>query len=204
MATKKQTAANRRNARKSTGPKTPEGKAASSMNALRHGLRARTVILKDENREDFDEILTGLQDQFQPQNPGERHLVDQAAIAQWKLVRAETYEARACTEDPSIEACTAVFCKMTLVTGRLERSYIKAYKELERIKAARDKQNEASEKSEKSQKPEEPQKSQKSDGLPPLKLYWADPETGKRTLAAQSPDAAAMHDPTKADLSTEP
>jgi len=160
MATKKQTAANRRNARKSTGPKTPEGKAASSMNNLRHGLRARTVVLKDEKPEEFDKILTELQDQFQPQNPGERYLVDQAAIAQWKLARAEASERRSCQEDPSIEACIAVFSKMTLVTGRLERAYIKAYKELERINAARDKQRdkqeEASEKSEKSQKPQDP------------------------------------------------
>jgi hypothetical protein len=44
MTTKKKIAASRRNARKSTGPKTPAGKAASSMNALRHGLRARTIV----------------------------------------------------------------------------------------------------------------------------------------------------------------
>jgi hypothetical protein len=67
MATKKQTAANRRNARKSTGPTTPQGKATASMNGLRHGLRARTVILPGEKQEDFDEILAGLQDEYQPQ-----------------------------------------------------------------------------------------------------------------------------------------
>src|ERR1035438_7418764 len=53
MSTKRQTAANRRNARKSTGPKTRPGKATASMNALHHGLRARTVVLPGENREDF-------------------------------------------------------------------------------------------------------------------------------------------------------
>jgi len=63
MATKKQIAANRRNAKKCTGPKSPQGKATSSMNNLRHGLRARTIILRGEKQEDFDEIHAGLQDQ---------------------------------------------------------------------------------------------------------------------------------------------
>jgi hypothetical protein len=89
MATKKQIAANRRNAKKCTGPKTPEGKAASSMNALRHGLRARTVVLPGESQEEFDKIFAGLQDLYQPQNVAEQYLVDQAVIAQWMLVRAE-------------------------------------------------------------------------------------------------------------------
>src|ERR1035438_7647932 len=109
MATKKQIAANRRNAQKCTGPKSPQGKAASSMNNLRHGLRARTIILPGEKQEDFDEIHAGLQDQYQPQNPAEQHLVDQAAIAQWKLARAEAYEARSFAKDSSIEAQAAIF-----------------------------------------------------------------------------------------------
>jgi len=153
------------------------------MNNLRHGLRARTVILPGEKQEDFDEIHTGLQDQYQPQNPAEQHLVDQAAIAQWKLARAEAYEARSCAEDPSIEACNNIFRKMTLVTGRLERSYFKAYKELERIKTAREKQP---------QPPDQPDKSEESDDHPAINLYWVNPETGEKTLAAQTPAAAAL------------
>src|SRR5205807_417954 len=49
MATIKQIEANRRNALKSTGPKTPGGKAAVRLNALRHGLRAHAVVLPGEN-----------------------------------------------------------------------------------------------------------------------------------------------------------
>jgi hypothetical protein len=203
MATKRQIAANRRNAKKCTGPKTPEGKAASSMNALRHGLRARKVVLPDEKPEEFDEIFTGLQDQFQPQNPGEQYLVDQAAIAQWKLVRAEVYQARSREKDPSIEACSAVFCKMTLVTGRLERTYSRAYKELERIKAARGKQRVASE--EQPEKlVEKAKKSQEPDMPSGIRLYWVNPETGERTLAAHTPGAGDPDDPTRAEQSAEP
>src|ERR1035438_8664189 len=159
MATKKQIAANRRNAQKCTGPKTPEGKATASMNNLRHGLRARTLILPGEKQEDYDEIHAGLQNQYQPQNPAEQYLVDQAAIAQRKLARAEAYEARSFAKNSSIEACQTVFSHMTLVTGRLERAFFKAYKELERIKAARESHPE---------QPEPSEESKKSDPHPPI------------------------------------
>jgi hypothetical protein len=189
MRTKKQQAASRRNARHSTGPKTPAGKAASSMNGLRHGLRARTAILPGENQEDFDEISIALQNQYQPQNPTEQHLVDQAANAQWKLLRAENYEAEAAKDHPSIDDRIATFSRMTLATGRLERSFNKACRELERLRAAREAPAE---------QPEKMQKSQKSKKLPEpeppaaISLFWVDPETGERTLAAQTPEAVEL------------
>jgi hypothetical protein len=137
MATKAQLAANRRNAKKSTGPKSPEGKAASSMNALRHGLRAEKAVLPNEDPEEFEKVHAGLYDLYLPQTVAERDLVDQAALAKWKLVRAEIFEAQcyATTSDPNDQA--KILNMMTMVQGRLERSYFKAYKELERIKAAR-------------------------------------------------------------------
>jgi hypothetical protein len=49
MTSEKQARANRRNALKSTGPKTPEGKAAVHHNALRHGLLSRDVLLPGED-----------------------------------------------------------------------------------------------------------------------------------------------------------
>jgi len=183
MATKRQIAANRRNARKCTGPKTEAGKAASSMNNLRHGLRARTVVLPGESQEEFDQIHAGFQRQYQPRNPAEQCLVDQMAIAQWKLVRAEAYQARAFAEDSSIKACEAMFSRMTLVTGRLERAFFKAYKELERIQAARHKQPHPPEQSEQKPAP---------DPHPAYNLYWIDPRTGERTLAAQTPRAVEL------------
>ena len=66
MATIHQIDANRRNALKSTGPKTPEGKAAVSMNSLRHGLRARKVVLPGENREEFNQLCDDLEREWQP------------------------------------------------------------------------------------------------------------------------------------------
>jgi hypothetical protein len=72
-----------------------------------------------------------------------------------------------------------MFRKTTLVTGGLERAFFKAYKELERIKAARENQPEQPEKSE---------ESQKSDPSPAINLYWVNPKTGEKTLAAQTPE----------------
>jgi hypothetical protein len=63
-----QQAANRQNAQKSTGPTTDEGKAASSRNALKHGLLARDIVVADpafaESREEFDALLAALADEL--------------------------------------------------------------------------------------------------------------------------------------------
>ena len=55
MTSDKQADANRRNARKSTGPKTPEGKAAVRLNALKHGLLANDVLLPGEDESALEE-----------------------------------------------------------------------------------------------------------------------------------------------------
>jgi hypothetical protein len=163
------------------------------MNGLRHGLCARTVVLPelDEKQEDFDEIYAGLHDEFQPSTPSEHDLVGQAAIARWKMARADAYEARSCKENPSDEARCAVFCKMSLVTGRFERSYFKAYHELQRIKALRPKQQPQPD------QPDEPEEWDESQDEVPdtgINLFWVNPRTGVRTLAAQSPEAKRQSD----------
>src|ERR1700694_6072369 len=92
MATLKQFEANRRNAQKSTGPNTTEGKAAVSMNALSHGLRARTVVLPGENREEFTQLCDDLEVEWNPQSRTEQFYVEQMAVSQWKLTRMEVGE----------------------------------------------------------------------------------------------------------------
>ena len=57
MASKKQIEANRRNAKKSTGPKTEEGKAKSSLNSLKHGLTSQRVWLDEEEEQEFRESM---------------------------------------------------------------------------------------------------------------------------------------------------
>ena len=93
MATQAQIEANRRNARKSTGPRTAAGKAASSRNRLLHGLRANKHILLDEDPAEFLLLLQDHLDRFQPVGPSEEKLVLRIAADQWRLDRAIPMEA---------------------------------------------------------------------------------------------------------------
>ena len=93
MATKDQTQANRANARRSTGPRTAAGKAKSSQNALKHGLRAQITVLPDENVDDFCVLVDELEDQFQPETAIEWTLLRQLADAEWRMRRVPCLEA---------------------------------------------------------------------------------------------------------------
>jgi hypothetical protein len=101
-ATEAQIHANRENAKKSTGPRSAEGKAASSRNGLSHGLCADKHILPGEDPEEFLFFLKELFDQFRPVGQGEEKLVLRIAAAQWRLDRALPMEAgiqRECLRD---------------------------------------------------------------------------------------------------------
>src|SRR3954447_19133417 len=93
MATQKQIEANRRNGQKSTGPKTPEGKAKSRLNSIKHGLGAIHVPLPHENLMEFHDLRQGLMDTYQPANTQEQMLVDNIASAYLRTQRASRFEA---------------------------------------------------------------------------------------------------------------
>jgi len=92
----KQVEANRRNGGKSTGPKTPEGLAVSKMNALRHGILSKEVVVQGrvirESRREFAALHQRFWDHLMPVGPVEEMLVDQIVTAQWRLRRALTAE----------------------------------------------------------------------------------------------------------------
>jgi hypothetical protein len=92
MASKKQIEANRRNAKKSTGPKTPAGKARSAQNALKHGLLSRQVVLDDENEAEFKELRLNLHEDLRPEGQLEVLLVNRIAAQQWRLARVPGLE----------------------------------------------------------------------------------------------------------------
>lgn len=86
-------AANRANAKKSTGPITAAGKAASSANALRHGLTAARVVLDFENAAEFEQLKSALVGEFKPATPLEEELVERLAGIAWRLRRVPLFEA---------------------------------------------------------------------------------------------------------------
>ena len=92
MPTRAQIKANRNNAKRSTGPRTEEGKTRSAKNALKHGLLARDTVMPGEDPADFDRQLSALEADIQPANSLEFELVRQIADAQWRMRRLTRLE----------------------------------------------------------------------------------------------------------------
>lgn len=93
MATERQILANRKNAQKSTGPRTAEGKATSSKNALIHGLTTQASLLEWEDCEAYRALHQSVHDSFKPLDLVQRELSDYITNLLWRLRRARTYEA---------------------------------------------------------------------------------------------------------------
>jgi hypothetical protein len=89
MATKLQNDANRENAKKSTGPKTKEGKSESSKNATTHGLTASYDVICTESQADFDKHHDEMFEDFNPIGPMQKRLADRIVSLSWRLKRAE-------------------------------------------------------------------------------------------------------------------
>src|SRR6516225_9772940 len=89
---------NRRNAQRSTGPKSPEGKERARLNALKHGLRAEEFALPGEDQEDLKRLTDEWVEYYEPRSPGERALVDRCVYATVQARRCARYHAEAVTE----------------------------------------------------------------------------------------------------------
>jgi hypothetical protein len=100
LATKKtcsesKIAANQRNSRKSTGPRTITGKMRSRRNALKHGLFARDCLdffMQGEDADDYKDLLNGLRDYYRPIGTAEQVEVEWIAVCLWKRKRAWRFQ----------------------------------------------------------------------------------------------------------------
>src|SRR6266566_1986687 len=92
MTSFRQIEANRRNATRSTGPNTEEGKRRSRRNAVRHGLCAETVIENVEDIDDYRAFETAIIADYDAQTAVERELVLRLASLLWRIRRATSIE----------------------------------------------------------------------------------------------------------------
>lgn len=149
MTTTKQQAANRRNAQKSTGPKTSEGKAVVALNAMRHGLLSRHVLLADEDEAVLVELGKRLRAHLQPIGELEVLLADRIVTAAWRLRRLHAVEThvftkpnRFSTQVPAhvgeaFQTAMQTFAMLSRYETTIERGLYKALHELQRLQAAR-------------------------------------------------------------------
>ena len=151
MTSKKQIEANRRNARKSTGPKTPEGKSAVSLNALKHGLLSQGILLPEEDEEVLRDLGEHLREELQPVGGLENLQVKRIVSGYWRLRRLGRIEAgifvserlEVLADQAQREADQYEFHPMdTLMEGmRVKKEDLEKYEEaLERVRRIRSEQ----------------------------------------------------------------
>jgi hypothetical protein len=154
-----QYAANRLNAEKSHGPTSPEGRARSSMNALRHGLTARVVVLPSEDMDAYQAFSKEIVDSLDPQTPVERQFAQTIADNQWRVNRIRSIEDgmlgmgrfeaagdfdadnpeihSAMTAARAFRADSKAFVNLSIYEQRLHRSMKEALRQLKELQAER-------------------------------------------------------------------
>lgn len=157
--------ANRANAQLSTGPRTPEGKTASSLNAIKTGLTGRTVLLANEDAEAYESHIERFRREWQPVGDRETELVQSLADTQWRLDRIPNLETglfalgrlrcadlfleetnpqirRAMIDAHILVADAKHFKNLHLQESRLLRRYAQDAKELKELQGQRRKEGE--------------------------------------------------------------
>jgi hypothetical protein len=95
MAQRKRKKIARENGAKAAGTKTPEGIQKSAMNAVRHGLTGKTLVLCNESQAQFDALTQRYIRKFQPQDEVDMELIDDLVAARWRLQRVRLMQAAA-------------------------------------------------------------------------------------------------------------
>jgi hypothetical protein len=133
MSTPAQAATSRANGAQSHGPVTPEGKAQSAQNAIRHGLRSATVLIPGEDPEEFNRHRAAYLQRFKPADAPERDLVEAMANARWRINRIMQLEAQLLETEDLARALSTV----ARYEGQLTRAYDRAYRQLQELQSCR-------------------------------------------------------------------
>ena len=142
MTSQRQIQANRRNAKKSTGPLTDAGKAAVALNGIRHGLLSRHVLIKGESEADLVGFGKRLRGQLAPVGELELLFADRIVSSAWRLRRVLNVETSLFDKEASPDLAFAGYRAEKMITlsryeSTLERSLFKALHELQRLQAER-------------------------------------------------------------------
>jgi hypothetical protein len=160
MSSKAKSESARINGAKSRGPVTPEGRARSSQNALRHGLSSAVVVLPHEDRAQFEQLRDSYMESFQPADQPQHDLIETMAAARWRLnrlleIEAKLFEKEMVLRDDDmekelsnmteVEKLAWVFDHMAnhskslamqiRYEGSLNRSYERAFKQLQQLQS---------------------------------------------------------------------
>ena len=131
--------ANVANARLSTGPKTPEGKARSSENARKHCLTAAELVVGPEDREEFDALLADFQCDVAPQGAIQQTLFDELVSAAWNLRRIRRMETELCAGSANYldllndDEIQTKLDRLARYKSRIERTFHRSLKELKTL-----------------------------------------------------------------------
>ncbi len=151
MSSQLQIEANRRNSRKSTGPRTPAGKAISSHNSLGSGIYAESETIIGECQADFEELAAAFHSRYLPESPDQQALLDIAVHSEWilrRLRRAETglwdyyiddhdYGADTTGLGRAFDCNDRTFARLQRHLDSLQRNFQRALKELQRLQVDR-------------------------------------------------------------------
>jgi hypothetical protein len=163
MPSPRKSAAARANGAKSNGPVTPQGKARSSANAIKHGLNSKVVVLPHEDRPAFERLRQAYMDRFQPADPVEAGLVETMAAARWRLDRLIAVESKLYEKEIAVQfeqitksfreiddggrlACafdhlatqSKSLAMLARHEGQLNRTYDRAFKQLQILQKPKD------------------------------------------------------------------
>jgi hypothetical protein len=127
MATLKQIEANRRNALKSTGPRTPEGRAAIRLNAVRQ-LRGSSTL-----RDRLHQICAEIDAVTHLRTRDVRLLIDRMAVAQWNMRQVQLCEALLFPKDEGVHDNFALLDRFCVYKTRFESQFWEAHRTLESL-----------------------------------------------------------------------
>jgi hypothetical protein len=124
-----------------TGPNTPEGKARSSQNAVKHGLTSRHVVLPGENRAEFDALVSRLIEEHEAKDTLEIEIIHEIAGCMWRLDRARKAESEYFyvnfIADKATKDTERRFALILRYAGAIERELHRAITRLQQLKKER-------------------------------------------------------------------